>query len=162
LQNENPQAVAAFKAIINRVGNTDQKFASRLNTLIQSDKTHTLATPATASQINQKAVQGAAAAAPQNVGAAPQANESNGKGTSTITVFDPTATESGTTLTGNTFTSSPEATFVHEFLDHAFQKDQGTIDRTKNSNGVPKNEQDAVDFADEYRSIVGETLRVDY
>ena len=162
LKGESPENVVAFNAIINKVGRTDGKFAARLTTLIKSDHIHIIASPATAAKSKIKSVRKAAAQAPKNIGAAPQKNESNGEGTSTFTIFDPTKTESGKTRTGNDFTSSPEATFTHEVLDHAYQKDQGTIDRTIGSSGAPKHEEDAVGFADEYRSIVGEDLREDY
>ena len=150
----------AFLEILGKVAAADPKFAQRIADIHSSNNLHIITTPEVAKASNTENIKRAGELAPTNIGQAPQENESNGVGTGSLTVLDPHNDTSAMKSDGSSIMSSPEATLVHEFLSHAYEKDRGIHDRSPDAlTGVAGDEQRAMDLADEYRGIVGEETR---
>jgi RHS repeat-associated protein len=89
-------------------------------------------------------------------------NESNGIGTGSETIVDPTKSLRIGTSSGP-LTVSPESILVHELIGHGLDKDRGEINRDLNpSTGQKISEENAMFRANIYRRAKGETERSTY
>ena len=93
--------------------------------------------------------------APQNKTTGIMANDSNGVGTGSESIVDPTATTNTFNSDGTPAAISGEAALAHEFLGHGGDKDKGVVDRRVNpSTGERRSEESAMDADGEYQDAV--------
>lgn len=98
--------------------------------------------------------------APHNKTTGIMANDSNGVGTGSESIVDPTVTTSTFNSDGTPAVISGEAAVAHELLGHGGDKDKGVIDRSVNPNtGERRSEESAMDAENEYKDAVGEPRR---
>lgn len=97
---------------------------------------------------------------PQNKTTGTMANDSNGVGTGSESIVDPTVTTSTFNSDGSPATISGEAALAHELLGHGGDKDKGAIDRSVNpETGERRSEESAMDAENEYQDAAGEPRR---
>jgi RHS repeat-associated protein len=134
-----PAEQAATRAALSKL-KTEPGMKKMIEDLEASPNTHSIRPPSPGE-------------APHNSTTGIRANESNGIGTGSETVCDPTKPVAG---------FSPESVLGHE-RKHASDKDKGIIDRSVDpATGNKRSEDRAMDAANAYRRAVGEPERTSY
>jgi RHS repeat-associated protein len=97
---------------------------------------------------------------PENKTTGDKASESNGIGTGSETIVDPTASVTTTNKDGTSITSSGKTVLTHELLGHGGDKDKGVMDRGINpATGERVSEERAMGAENEYKDAISEPRR---
>jgi len=139
--------ISKINTALGKIESSNPKSAARMTTLRKSSNVHTIRFPKPGES-------------PQNKTTGIRANESNGIGTGSETILDPTKTITTTNSDGTKVTSSGETVLAHEILGHGLDKDNGVMDRSINpSTGERRSEESAMGAENEYKDSVGEKRR---
>jgi RHS repeat-associated protein len=143
----NAQQKKAINDALSNIEKSNPNSAARIQALSNSKNVHTIRFPKAGEH-------------PHNATTGVKANESNGVGTGSRTVIDPTKSVTTTNTDGTKVTSSGETVLTHELLGHGGNKDSGNMDRSINpATGERKSEESAMAAENEYKDAVGETRR---
>jgi hypothetical protein len=133
--------------VIDAIAKSNPKSAARIQELRDSSNVHTVRMPRGTER-------------PHNDTTGTRVNESNGVGTGSETIVDPTKTAVTTNSDGSSVTNSGNTVLTHELLGHGLDKDRGVIDRSDNPDtGEKRHEESAMEAENEYKDAIREKHR---
>ncbi|MCF7223231.1 RHS repeat domain-containing protein [Marilutibacter chinensis] len=139
--------IRAIKRALKRIERSNPASKARMQAMRASANVHTIRYPQPGE-------------IPENKTTGIRANESNGVGTGSETIVDPTASITTVNSDGTPVISSGETVLAHELLGHGGDKDKGVMDRSINpETGERKSEERAMGAENEYKDAVGESRR---